>query len=81
MKSFYVIVLSTLLLFSGSFAEGKPVNSKYINEEYKFSIKPPAFTIVNAKRKLSLRGAKRRGNLVRLLHFVRNDIMVMSTYL
>jgi hypothetical protein len=32
--------------------------------------------IVNNKRKLSLRGAKRRGNLVRLLYFIRNDINV-----
>ena len=30
--------------------------------------------IVYVQRKLSLRGAKRRGNLLRLLHFVRNDI-------
>ena len=37
--------------------------------------------IVNAKRKLSLRGAKRRGNLMRLLHFVRNDLLTTSTYL
>jgi hypothetical protein len=43
-------------------------------------VNQPRF-IVNAKSKLSLRGAKRRGNLVRLLHFVRNDIMVISTCL
>ncbi len=29
--------------------------------------------IVNALKKESLRGAKRPGNLIRLLHFVRND--------
>jgi len=29
--------------------------------------------MLNAQRKLSLRGAKRRGNLLGLLHFVRND--------
>jgi len=37
--------------------------------------------LVNVERKLSLRGAKRRGNLMRLLHFVRNDTLSMSSYL
>ena len=31
--------------------------------------------IVNDTEKWSLRGVKRRGNSVRLLHFVRNDIL------
>ena len=33
MKSVYVLILSTILLLSGSFAEEKHTNSKYINEE------------------------------------------------
>ena len=37
--------------------------------------------IVNGLIKESLRGAKRRGNLMRLLHFVRNDATRTSTYL
>jgi hypothetical protein len=37
--------------------------------------------IVNASRKMSLRGAKRRGNLRKLLHFVRNDSLGDFTYL
>ncbi len=32
-------------------------------------------SVVNAIEKLSLRGATRRGNLLRLLHFVRNDTL------
>jgi hypothetical protein len=44
MKSVYVLILSTILVLSGSFAEEKHTNSKYINEEYKFSMKPPIFT-------------------------------------
>ncbi|OGP88177.1 MAG: hypothetical protein A2156_03720 [Deltaproteobacteria bacterium RBG_16_48_10] len=36
-------------------------------------MKAPRGVIVNGLRKESLRGAQRRGNLMRLLHFVRND--------
>jgi hypothetical protein len=35
--------------------------------------------IGNGIEKLALRGAKRRGNLIRLLHFVRNGTLWMST--
>jgi hypothetical protein len=37
--------------------------------------------LVNENKKQSLRGAKRRGNPMRLLHFVRNDKGRMPAYL
>ena len=39
------------------------------------------YLMVNENKKQSLRGAKRRNNPMRLLHFVRNDKWRMSAYL
>jgi hypothetical protein len=53
---------------------GPAASRMMIGDEKDESPREPLATIVNDNEKWSLRGAKRRGNLMGLLHCVRNGI-------